>query len=168
MQKGLWPCTVKQGTFLHLRTSRGAVRIFTGFVGVLAGQRWLISHLCVVILSNRLGRTGTLIACYMMKHYMLTAPECIGWMRVCRPGTIIGPQQCVAGLFDAFFWPTDTHSMECFFPCACDSAPFTQCCAHGLINGIKRQEQTQICALYWCISPLICVFFGRLPTQVLP
>lgn len=40
-----------------------------------------------------LGRTGTLIACYMMKHYGFTAPECIAWIRICRPGSIIGPQQ---------------------------------------------------------------------------
>lgn len=40
-----------------------------------------------------LGRTGTLIACYMMKHYRFTAAECIAWIRLCRPGSIIGPQQ---------------------------------------------------------------------------
>ncbi|XP_039476681.1 dual specificity protein phosphatase CDC14B isoform X3 [Oreochromis aureus] len=40
-----------------------------------------------------LGRTGTLIACYMMKHYRLTAAEAIAWIRICRPGSIIGPQQ---------------------------------------------------------------------------
>uniref|UniRef100_A0A8C7MZ44 Dual specificity protein phosphatase CDC14A n=1 Tax=Oncorhynchus kisutch TaxID=8019 RepID=A0A8C7MZ44_ONCKI len=40
-----------------------------------------------------LGRTGTLIGCYMMKHYRLTAPEAIAWMRICRPGSVIGPQQ---------------------------------------------------------------------------
>eukprot|EP00040_Diaphanoeca_grandis_P040038 m.261031 g.261031 ORF g.261031 m.261031 type:complete len:415 (+) comp41143_c0_seq1:196-1440(+) len=40
-----------------------------------------------------LGRTGTLIACYMMKHYMLTATECISWLRVNRPGSVLGPQQ---------------------------------------------------------------------------
>ncbi|XP_015232624.1 PREDICTED: dual specificity protein phosphatase CDC14B isoform X1 [Cyprinodon variegatus] len=40
-----------------------------------------------------LGRTGTLIACYMMKHYGLTAAEAIAWIRICRPGSIIGPQQ---------------------------------------------------------------------------
>ena len=28
-----------------------------------------------------LGRTGTLIACYMMKHYKFTAAECIAWIR---------------------------------------------------------------------------------------
>jgi len=51
-----------------------------------------------------LGRTGTLIACYMMKHFMLTAPECIGWMRVARPGTVIGPQQYYLGEKQAAMW----------------------------------------------------------------
>ncbi|KAL3098158.1 hypothetical protein niasHS_001994 [Heterodera schachtii] len=40
-----------------------------------------------------LGRTGCMIACWMMKHYRLTAPQCMGWLRVCRPGSVIGPQQ---------------------------------------------------------------------------
>uniref|UniRef100_A0A915LLD2 protein-tyrosine-phosphatase n=1 Tax=Meloidogyne javanica TaxID=6303 RepID=A0A915LLD2_MELJA len=40
-----------------------------------------------------LGRTGTLIACWMMKNFRLTAPQCIGWLRICRPGSVIGPQQ---------------------------------------------------------------------------
>ena len=40
-----------------------------------------------------LGRTGTCIGAYLMKHYRMTAKECIGWMRICRPGMVIGPQQ---------------------------------------------------------------------------
>ncbi|XP_041420532.1 dual specificity protein phosphatase CDC14C isoform X3 [Xenopus laevis] len=40
-----------------------------------------------------LGRTGTLIGCYMMKHYRMTAAETIAWIRICRPGSVIGPQQ---------------------------------------------------------------------------
>ncbi|CAJ1069033.1 dual specificity protein phosphatase CDC14C-like isoform X2 [Xyrichtys novacula] len=40
-----------------------------------------------------LGRTGTLIGCYMMKHYRMTAAEVIAWIRICRPGSVIGPQQ---------------------------------------------------------------------------
>jgi cell division cycle 14 len=34
-----------------------------------------------------LGRTGTLIGAYMMKHYKFSAAEVIGWLRLCRPGT---------------------------------------------------------------------------------
>jgi cell division cycle 14 len=40
-----------------------------------------------------LGRTGTLIAAYIMKHYHFTTHEAIAYVRICRPGSIIGPQQ---------------------------------------------------------------------------
>jgi hypothetical protein len=40
-----------------------------------------------------LGRTGTLIAMYIMKHHRFTAREAIGWLRIVRPGSVIGPQQ---------------------------------------------------------------------------
>lgn len=40
-----------------------------------------------------LGRTGTCIGCYMMKHYRWTAADIIAWLRVCRPGSVLGPQQ---------------------------------------------------------------------------
>ncbi|KAJ6669648.1 hypothetical protein lerEdw1_000197 [Lerista edwardsae] len=40
-----------------------------------------------------LGRTGTLIGCYIMKHYRMTAAETIAWIRICRPGSVIGSQQ---------------------------------------------------------------------------
>ncbi|XP_045481775.1 dual specificity protein phosphatase CDC14A-like isoform X1 [Harmonia axyridis] len=40
-----------------------------------------------------LGRTGTMIACYLIKHYKFTADEAIAWIRICRPGSVIGQQQ---------------------------------------------------------------------------
>jgi cell division cycle 14 len=40
-----------------------------------------------------LGRTGTLIGLYAMKHYHFPARAFIGWSRICRPGAILGPQQ---------------------------------------------------------------------------
>eukprot|EP00928_Gymnodinium_smaydae_P072893 TRINITY_DN56177_c0_g1_i1.p1 TRINITY_DN56177_c0_g1~~TRINITY_DN56177_c0_g1_i1.p1 ORF type:complete len:405 (+),score=58.82 TRINITY_DN56177_c0_g1_i1:72-1286(+) len=40
-----------------------------------------------------LGRTGTLIGLYAMKHYSITAREFIAWSRLCRPGSVLGPQQ---------------------------------------------------------------------------
>lgn len=40
-----------------------------------------------------LGRTGTMIGCYIMKHYDFPALALIGWMRICRPGSVLGPQQ---------------------------------------------------------------------------
>lgn len=40
-----------------------------------------------------LGRTGTLIALWTMKHYRFCAADFIGWIRIMRPGSILGPQQ---------------------------------------------------------------------------
>ena len=40
-----------------------------------------------------LGRTGSLIAAYAIKHYHFAAADFIGWIRICRPGSILGPQQ---------------------------------------------------------------------------
>lgn len=40
-----------------------------------------------------LGRTATLIGCYVMKHFGFTGLEFIGWARLCRPGSVLGPQQ---------------------------------------------------------------------------
>jgi protein-tyrosine phosphatase len=51
-----------------------------------------------------LGRTGTCIGAYMMKHYQFTAPECIAWMRICRPGMVIGPQQQFLQDLEQIMW----------------------------------------------------------------
>jgi len=40
-----------------------------------------------------LGRTGTAIAAFLMKNYRFSATEAIAWCRICRPGSIVGPQQ---------------------------------------------------------------------------
>ena len=39
-----------------------------------------------------LGRTGTLIGLYAMKHYKFPAAAFIGWIRLARPASILGPQ----------------------------------------------------------------------------
>merc|ERR1740129_437469 len=40
-----------------------------------------------------LGRTGTLIGLYAMKHLRFPGRAFIGWNRICRPGSVLGPQQ---------------------------------------------------------------------------
>jgi cell division cycle 14 len=40
-----------------------------------------------------LGRTGTMIGMYVMKHYHMPAPAFIAWNRITRPGSVLGPQQ---------------------------------------------------------------------------
>ena len=39
-----------------------------------------------------LGRTGTLIGLWAMKHFQIPAEAFIGWIRIARPGSILGPQ----------------------------------------------------------------------------
>lgn len=58
-----------------------------------------------------LGRTGTLISMYLMKHNGFTASECIGWCRIVRPGSIIGPQQHYLHWAEENFkfWPDDPY-----------------------------------------------------------
>ncbi len=40
-----------------------------------------------------LGRTGSLIALYCMKHFGFPPAAFTGWIRIARPGSILGPQQ---------------------------------------------------------------------------
>lgn len=51
------------------------------------------ANIDVEIVQAGLGRTGSLIGSYLIKHYRMSAREAIGWMRICRPGSVIGHQQ---------------------------------------------------------------------------
>ena len=39
-----------------------------------------------------LGRTGTLIGLYLMRKYKFEPKPIIGWLRIARPGSVIGSQ----------------------------------------------------------------------------
>ncbi|KAJ1355483.1 hypothetical protein KIN20_012918 [Parelaphostrongylus tenuis] len=58
-----------------------------------------------------LGRTGTLIACWMMKEFGLNAAECMAWLRICRPGSVIGPQQEYLVSMQKFCWSMSQNSV---------------------------------------------------------
>jgi cell division cycle 14 len=57
-----------------------------------------------------LGRTGTCIGSYMMKHEFFTAHELIGWLRLCRPGSVIGPQQQFMESIEQKMWSLNKHA----------------------------------------------------------
>ena len=40
-----------------------------------------------------LGRTGTLVALYLLRAAGVPARAAVGWLRVVRPGSVVGPQQ---------------------------------------------------------------------------
>nr|CAD7409302.1 unnamed protein product [Timema cristinae] len=51
-----------------------------------------------------LGRTGSLIGAYLVKHYHMAAREAIAWLRICRPGCVIGRQQTWLEDMEGMLW----------------------------------------------------------------
>ena len=66
-----------------------SISIVEQFLEIVQQEKGAIAIHC----KAGLGRTGCLIACYAMKHYQFNAADFIGWIRVARPGSILGPQQ---------------------------------------------------------------------------
>eukprot|EP00287_Rhodomonas_sp_CCMP768_P030867 CAMPEP_0202854842 /NCGR_PEP_ID=MMETSP1389-20130828/91209_1 /ASSEMBLY_ACC=CAM_ASM_000865 /TAXON_ID=302021 /ORGANISM="Rhodomonas sp., Strain CCMP768" /LENGTH=381 /DNA_ID=CAMNT_0049533443 /DNA_START=423 /DNA_END=1568 /DNA_ORIENTATION=- len=79
--------------------------IIRRFLDICAHEKGTIAVHC----KAGLGRTGTLIALWMMKHYKLRADQCIGWLRIVRPGSVIGPQQNFLKLCEGAEW--DGHRL---------------------------------------------------------
>jgi cell division cycle 14 len=75
-------------------------RILTRFLEVCEQAKGALAVHC----KAGLGRTGTLMGCYMMKHYRMTAAEVIAWLRIARPGSVIGPQQHYLESMQAEMW----------------------------------------------------------------
>ena len=63
------------------------------FIKILENEVDLRKAAVAVHCRAGLGRTGTLIACYLMYKHGLKPKEAIGWIRLCRPGSVVGMQQ---------------------------------------------------------------------------
>lgn len=73
------------------------VNILNQFLSLCENESGAIAVHCKAGLGrtgkSHLNIPGTCIAAYLMKHYHFTAAEAIGYIRICRPGSVIGPQQ---------------------------------------------------------------------------
>ena len=58
------------------------VDVVAKFLGIAEALPGAVAVHC----ASGLGRAGTLIALYMMKHHGFTAREAMGWLRIVRPG----------------------------------------------------------------------------------
>lgn len=65
------------------------VKEFIGLVDEMAG----IDKVVAVHCKAGLGRTGCLIGAYLIYKHSFTANEVISFMRIMRPGMVVGPQQ---------------------------------------------------------------------------
>lgn len=79
----------KHNDLFFVDGSTPSIEIVNAFIDLVDNTKGATAVHC----KAGLGRTGTLIGCYAMKRYSFPAAAFIGWIRLARPGSVLGPQQ---------------------------------------------------------------------------
>jgi len=88
-----------------------------------------------------LGRTGTLIGCYAMKNFGFTASDFIGWIRLARPGSVLGPQQHFLEEMEEELRPTLSNNIKLKHMSSMDSQKYSAKDKKNLeMSPIERQR----------------------------
>jgi protein-tyrosine phosphatase len=75
---------------LHFKDgSTPPIQLVDRFIDICNSENGAVAVHC----KAGLGRTGTLIGCYAIKIFKFPAAAFIAWCRICRPGSVLGPQQ---------------------------------------------------------------------------
>ena len=94
---------------LHFKDgSVPSAEIIDKFIDICSSERGGVAVHC----KAGLGRTGTLIGCYAIKIFKFPAASFIAWCRLCRPGSILGPQQQFLLDFEEFVKNKNTFSLK--------------------------------------------------------
>jgi hypothetical protein len=98
-----------------------------------------------------------------MKHFGFTAAELIGYIRVCRPGSIIGPQQQYMGEIEPKMWAEGDlfrrHRGECVRAVLLSSFVLCLYCSWGGVCMVHRPPPPRVClpVKLCCMSPCCAV-----------
>lgn len=79
----------KHNDLFFVDGSTPSIEIVNAFIDLVDNTKGATAVHC----KAGLGRTGTLIGWYAMKRYSFPAAAFIGWIRLARPGSVLGPQQ---------------------------------------------------------------------------
>ena len=96
-----------------------------------------------------IGRTGTCIGAYLMKRYGFSAKDSIAWMRICRPGMVVGQQQLFLEEIQHRMWEAGVAAGYIAKPL--ESSESTSL-SEGVINSLNAKKQSDFQTLTKCME----------------
>lgn len=126
---------IKHTDLYFLDGSCPSDEIIQQFIKICEQEKGAIAVHC----KAGLGRTGSLIAAYAMKHYKFIAPDFIGYIRLCRPGSVLGPQQQFLCDKQNYF-QKETHNSALYKSVASSVADFHERRENMLAEGFGKMS----------------------------